>query len=62
MSPTRAAANANIEEVHHQRAFTQLPVRTAEVDFVLETRGHEHVQQVIEALARAGFAARLHND
>jgi len=57
-----AAANANIEEVHHQRAFTNLPVRTAEVDFVLETRGHEHVQQIIEALARAGFAARLHND
>jgi threonine dehydratase len=57
-----AHANANIEEVHHQRAFTHVPVRTAEVDFVLETRGHEHVQQIIEALGRAGFAARLHND
>jgi len=57
-----AEANANIEEVHHQRAFTHVPVRTAEVDFVLETRGHEHVQQIIEALARAGFSARLHND
>jgi threonine dehydratase len=57
-----AQANANIEEVHHQRAFTHVPVRTAEVDFVLETRGHDHVQQVIEALARAGFTARLHND
>jgi len=57
-----AEANANIEEVHHQRAFTHLPVRTAEVDFVLETRGHEHVQQIVEALARAGFTARLHND
>jgi threonine dehydratase len=57
-----AEANANIEEVHHQRAFTHVPVRTAEVDFVLETRGHEHVQQVIEALARAGYTARLHND
>jgi threonine dehydratase len=57
-----AEVNANIEEVHHQRAFTHVPVRTAEVDFVLETRGHEHVQQIIEALARAGFSARLHND
>jgi threonine dehydratase len=57
-----AQANANIEEVHHQRAFTHLPVRTAEVDFVLETRSHEHVQQIIEALARAGFTARLHNE
>src|SRR5262249_41554906 len=39
-----ADANANIEEVHHQRAFTHLPVRTAQVDFVLETRSHEHVR------------------
>jgi len=57
-----AQANANIEEVHHQRAFTHQPVRSAEVDFVLETRGHEHVAQIIAALAEAGFEARLHND
>ncbi len=57
-----AQANANIEEVHHQRAFTHQPVRSAEVDFVLETRGHDHVTQIIEALAAAGFEARLHND
>ena len=57
-----AQANANIEEVHHQRAFTHAPVRAAEVDFVLETRGHDHVRQIIEALAQAGFEARLHND
>ena len=57
-----AQANANIEEVHHQRAFTHAPVRAAEVDFVLETRSHDHVRQIIEALAQAGFEARLHND
>ena len=54
-----AEQNANIEEVHHQRAFTHLPVQTVEVDFVLETRGHEHVQQIIEALAQIGFTAQL---
>lgn len=52
--------NANIEEVHHQRAFTSLPVQTAEVEFVLQTRGHEHVTQILEALNAAGFAARIH--
>ena len=57
-----AQANANIEEVHHQRAFTHQPVRSAEVDFVLETRGHEHVAQILEALGQAGFEARLHNE
>ena len=53
-----AEANANIEEVHHQRAFTDLPLQTAEVDFVLQTRGHEHVEEIIRALRAAGFAAR----
>ncbi|MCE2898801.1 MAG: ACT domain-containing protein, partial [Betaproteobacteria bacterium] len=57
-----AEANANIEEVHHQRAFTNLPLQETEVDFVLETRGFEHVRQVIERVRAAGFEARLHND
>jgi threonine dehydratase len=56
-----AEANANIEEVHHERAFTQLPVQSAVVDFVLQTRGHDHVRQIIAALEAAGFNARLHN-
>ena len=56
-----AEANANIEEVHHERAFTHLPVQSAEVDFVLQTRGHEHVRQIVAALESAGFKARLHN-
>ena len=55
-----AEANANIEEVHHQRAFTNLPLQTAEVEFVLQTRGREHVEEIIRALRTAGFAARIH--
>ena len=55
-----AEANANIEEVHHQRAFTNLPLQTAEVEFVLQTRGREHVEEIIRALRAAGFAARIH--
>ena len=55
-----AATNANIEEVHHQRAFTNLPLQTAEVEFVLQTRGHEHVEEIISALRETGFAARIH--
>lgn len=55
-----ADMNANIEEIAHQRAFTSLPVQAVEVDFVLGTRGHEHVQAIIDALARAGYKARLH--
>ena len=55
-----AEQNANIEEVHHQRAFTALAVQNAEVDLVLKTRNHAHVAQIVEALHRAGFKARAH--
>ncbi len=61
VTATLAEANANIEEVHHERAFTHLPVQSAEVDFVLQTRGHEHVRQIVAALESAGFKARLHH-
>jgi threonine dehydratase len=55
-----AEQNANIEQVHHQRAFTSLAVQNAEVDMVLKTRNREHVVQIVEALKRAGFKARAH--
>ena len=55
-----ADANANIEEVHHQRAFTNLPVQTAEVEFVLKTRNYAHVQEIVTKLSEVGFKARMY--
>jgi threonine dehydratase len=57
-----AELNANIEAIAHQRAFTSLPVQTVEVEFVLQTRSHDHVRQVIEALAQKGYKAAPHLD
>ena len=54
-----AEANANIEEVHHQRAFTNLPVQSAEVEFVLKTRNQAHVDEIVGKLGEAGFKARV---
>jgi len=56
-----ADAFANISEVHHQRAFTTLPAQAVEVDFVLQTRGPEHIREVIRRLNEAGFPARNHD-
>jgi len=53
--------NANIEEVHHQRAFTQVSVQSVEVMFVVQTRGPEHIAKIIAALKAEGFGARLEN-
>jgi threonine dehydratase len=56
-----AELNANIEEVHHQRAFTSLAVQNAELEVVVKTRNHEHVKQIVEALKKIGFNARSHS-
>jgi threonine dehydratase len=50
-----ADANANIEEVHHQRAFTNLPVQSAEVEFVLKTRNAAHIDEIVAKLNALGF-------
>lgn len=52
-----AEAGANIDEVHHQRAFTLLAAQNVEIELVLQTRGRAHVKQVIDALNAAGFGA-----
>ena len=50
-------AGANIDEVHHQRAFSALSAQNVEVGLVLQTRNPAHVQQVVAALVAAGFEA-----
>jgi threonine dehydratase len=51
--------HANIVEVQHQRAFTSLPLQSAEVEFVLMTRGLDHLQQIIAALDNGGYKPRF---
>ena len=52
-----AEAGANIDEVHHQRAFSALSVQNVEVELVLQTRNPAHVREVVSRLAAAGFEA-----
>ena len=53
-----AEAGANIDEVHHQRAFSSLSAQNVEVELVLQTRNAAHVQDVVQGLAAAGFDAQ----
>jgi threonine dehydratase len=52
-----AEAGANIDEVHHQRAFSSLAAQNVEVELVMQTRNAEHVREVVARLAGAGFEA-----
>lgn len=57
ITATVADAGANIDEVHHQRAFTMLSAQNVEIELVIQTRGRSHIEQVLQALRAAGFAA-----
>ena len=50
-----AQAGANIDEVHHQRAFSSLPAQSVEIELVLQTRNPAHVREVVALLAQSGF-------
>jgi threonine dehydratase len=50
------AAYANILEVYHERAFLQVPAKSAGLVLVLETRDDGHVGLVIDRLKAAGFS------
>jgi threonine dehydratase len=55
-----AQAGANIDEVHHQRAFSTLSAQSVEVELVLQTRNPAHVGEVVAQLLAAGFEARVY--
>ena len=55
-----ADAGANIDEVHHQRAFSMLSAQNVEIELVLQTRNLAHVREVVERLHAAGFDASAH--
>lgn len=57
ITATVAEAGANVDEVHHQRAFTMLAAQNVDVELVLQTRGREHLSAVLDALHAAGFEA-----
>jgi threonine dehydratase len=55
-----AEAGANIDEVHHQRAFSALSAQSVEVELVLQTRNPGHVAEVVQRLQGAGFEAAVY--
>lgn len=54
-----AEGGANVQEIHHQRAFTLLAAQHVEVELVLQTRDADHVQELLARLNAQGLQARL---
>lgn len=51
--------DSNIVDLDHQRAFAGSSVRATGVEFLLQMRGEEQIDKVIDRLRSEGYAARL---
>ena len=52
----------NIVEIYHQRLFYDVPAKLAKIDAVIETRGPDHVDEIIADLRTAGFTVNQLDD
>lgn len=52
-----ADTGGNIMDVAHNRAFAKLEVGGVELDMILETRGHDHIGQLLRAFDAEGINA-----
>jgi threonine dehydratase len=50
-----ASVRANIQEVIHNRAFSRVDLGETAVDLTLETRGAEHIEQLVRLLDERGY-------
>lgn len=50
---------ANVLEVHHDRHSSRCPVGKTRINFKLETKGRDHVQQVAKTLEQEGFIVEV---
>jgi len=62
ISTTIGKCGGNIVEIYHQRLFYDVPAKLAKIDAVIETRGPDHVDEIIAALRGAHFQVRQLDD
>jgi threonine dehydratase len=54
LTETVARAGANVLEISHKRAFADISVGDVEIVMHLETRGRDHVAEIVKALQEGG--------
>jgi len=54
-----SALKANVLHIYHDRNARNLPIYVTHVDLELETRGPEHVEEMVQKLSLAGYAFEL---
>ncbi|HXF90599.1 MAG TPA: threonine ammonia-lyase [Candidatus Nitrosotenuis sp.] len=49
----------NIFEINHQRLFNRITVKMADIDAIVETRGHDHACEIVKHLTDGGFPTKV---
>lgn len=55
MLGTVAESRANVLHIHHDRSGGRLPIHLTRVMLEVETRGHDHIQELLQALRKGGY-------
>ncbi len=53
------SCGGNIVEIYHQRMFYDVPAKLAKIDAIIDTRGHQHVNEIISALRKKQFNVQI---
>jgi threonine dehydratase len=59
VAATIAQSQGNILEVLHQRMFSDVSAKLADLDVVVETRDRAHIRELIDKLQAAGYPVRV---
>jgi threonine dehydratase len=54
-----AEKGANVMDIHHRRGFADISVGDVEIVLQLETRGQDHVEEIIRALEKRGLKVEV---
>jgi threonine dehydratase len=54
-----AAMGANVLDIHHRRGFADISVGDVEIVLQIETRGPDHVAEIIQALEERGVGVEV---
>jgi threonine dehydratase len=52
-------SGANVRSIGHDRSRRDVPIAGAMVEMELETRGPDHVSEVLQRLAQSGYSAEI---
>ena len=62
ISTAISSCKANIIEIFHQRMFQDVPPKLAKIDAVIETRGGDHLHEIVQAIRDKGFSVTILSD